>query len=54
MLFHRHTLFLLLGLAFLPAAAGAQPVSIQIDASKPLGPVKPIWSFFGYDEPNYT
>jgi len=35
-------------------AAGAQPVSIQVDASKSLGPLKPVWSFFGYDEPNYT
>jgi xylan 1,4-beta-xylosidase len=34
--------------------AGAQPVSIHVDAGKKLGPLKPIWSFFGYDEPNYT
>lgn len=30
------------------------PVSIQVDASKPVGEMKPFWSFFGYDEPNYT
>jgi len=30
------------------------PVSIQVDASKPVGDMKPFWSFFGYDEPNYT
>ena len=35
-------------------AAAAQPVSIQVDASKSLGPLKPVWSYFGYDEPNYT
>jgi len=29
-------------------------VSIQVDAGKTLGPNRPIWSFFGYDEPNYT
>ncbi|MBI3208845.1 MAG: beta-xylosidase [Candidatus Solibacter usitatus] len=32
----------------------AQPVAIHVDAAKSLGPLKPIWSFFGYDEPNYT
>ena len=31
-----------------------QPVSIQVDAAKRLGPLRPIWSFFGHDEPNYT
>ncbi len=32
----------------------AQPVAIHVDAGKKLGPLTPIWSFFGYDEPNYT
>ena len=36
------------------ATAAAQTVSIEVDASKPLGELKPIYSFFGYDEPNYT
>ena len=31
-----------------------QPVSIQVDASARLGPWKPIWRYFGCDEPNYT
>ena len=30
------------------------PVSIRIDASKKLGELKPIWRFFGADEPNYA
>jgi xylan 1,4-beta-xylosidase len=30
------------------------PVSIQVDATKPVGEMKPIWAWFGYDEPNYT
>jgi xylan 1,4-beta-xylosidase len=30
------------------------PVSIRVDASKPQGALKPVWRFFGYDEPNYT
>src|SRR5689334_6241857 len=30
------------------------PVKIHIDASKPLGELRPIWRFFGADEPNYA
>jgi xylan 1,4-beta-xylosidase len=30
------------------------PVSIRVDASAPLGPVKPAWHMFGADEPNYA
>ena len=30
------------------------PVTIRVDASKPTGPLKPIWRFFGADEPNYA
>jgi xylan 1,4-beta-xylosidase len=29
-------------------------VSIGVDFSKQKSPLKPIWAFFGYDEPNYT
>jgi xylan 1,4-beta-xylosidase len=29
-------------------------VSIAVDAEKVVGEMKPFWSFFGYDEPNYT
>ena len=29
-------------------------VSIHVDAGKPVGEMKPFWSFFGYDEANYT
>ena len=36
------------------ADAGSFPVVIQVDASKTVGELKPIWRFFGYDEPNYT
>ena len=40
------------------AAAGqtpiANPVSIKVDLAKPLGSYKPISSWFGYDESNYT
>lgn len=30
------------------------PVTITIDAGKTLGPLTPIWRFFGADEPNYA
>jgi len=40
------------------AAVQAQPsplhVTIQIDAGKAIGPLKPIWRYFGADEPNYA
>ena len=29
-------------------------VSIDVDFNKQKGPLKPIWSYFGYDEPNFT
>ncbi len=50
---------LLLGLATASlaaagSAAAAFPVAIQVDASNPVGPLRPIWRFFGADEPNYA
>ncbi len=35
-------------------ASGAFPVSITVDASRPVGEWKPIWRMFGADEPNYA
>lgn len=29
-------------------------VNIKVDAAKPIGEMKLVWSYFGYDEPNYT
>ncbi len=29
-------------------------VNIEIDCAKEIGELKPIWAWFGYDEPNYT
>jgi xylan 1,4-beta-xylosidase len=34
--------------------APAIPVSISVDASKVTGELKPVWRFFGADEPNYA
>jgi len=36
------------------AAGESFPVSIRVDAAKATGELKPIWRFFGADEPNYA
>jgi xylan 1,4-beta-xylosidase len=48
-------------LSLAASAAAAQtpapaqiPVTVTVDAGRPLGPLKPIWRFFGADEPNYA
>jgi xylan 1,4-beta-xylosidase len=33
---------------------GTDAVTIKVDAGKPIAPMKPVWAWFGYDEPNYT
>ena len=30
------------------------PVAIRVDAAKTTGEMRPVWRYFGYDEPNYT
>jgi xylan 1,4-beta-xylosidase len=50
-------LVLLAGLLLAPAARAQTPpapVAITVDLAKPLGPMQPLWAYFGYDEPNYT
>ncbi len=37
-----------------PSAEATFPVTIAVDAAKPTGPLRPIWRFFGADEPNYA
>ncbi|WP_080054896.1 GH39 family glycosyl hydrolase [Spirosoma aerolatum] len=32
----------------------SQPIRIDVDLQADKGPLKPIWAWFGYDEPNYT
>src|SRR5438105_2057247 len=54
-----HTLlFVALALPALaqPAAAPATafPVTITVDAAQASGPLRPIWRYFGADEPNYA
>ena len=38
------------------AVSGQQSdtVTIKVDSNTRVGPMKPIWAWFGYDEPNYT
>ncbi len=43
--------------ATIPSIAQQKPatsISIQVDLNAEKGPLKPIWAWFGYDEPNYT
>src|SRR5882724_3480132 len=54
----RTAAWLMMCCIFAAAARGQNtaevPVQIQVDAGTSEGPVRPVWSFFGYDEPNYT
>jgi xylan 1,4-beta-xylosidase len=44
-----------LAIALAPSVLLAQePVTIHIDARSTQGPLRPVWKYFGYDEPNYT
>src|SRR5688572_22586765 len=56
---HPRTVLLVLAGVFLLSLARAQtaepfPVTIKVDAAKSVGELKPIWRFFGADEPNYA
>jgi xylan 1,4-beta-xylosidase len=37
-----------------PGRGAPFPVSIRVDAARPEGALRPIWRFFGADEPNYA
>jgi hypothetical protein len=45
-----------LPLLLLASASGLaqNPVTIHVNAAQAIGPYKPIYGYFGYDEPNYT
>ncbi|MCP5110876.1 MAG: beta-xylosidase, partial [bacterium] len=34
--------------------AGQDTATVRVDARNTLGPMEPIWAYFGHDEPNYT
>jgi len=40
--------------SFRTVAGESIPVTIRVDATKSTGELKPIWRFFGADEPNYA
>src|SRR5260370_951305 len=45
----------ILFVSLLPVLALAQtPVTIRVNTSEIVAPFKPIYTYFGYDEPNYT
>ncbi len=47
--------FFLIALAVSATSLVAQQTAnVTVDASKNIGPNKPFWAYFGYDEPNYT
>src|SRR5512134_3765021 len=37
-----------------PPATGASGVTIRVDTGDRIGPMRHVWAWFGYDEPNYT
>jgi xylan 1,4-beta-xylosidase len=54
---HRAALFVLLVAAGAGVTHPAQPserVTIRVDTAARVGPMTPIWAWFGHDEPNYT
>src|SRR6187431_3837712 len=49
-----HTILGVLLVILFHLTALSQQATINIDLKKELGDMKPIWAWFGYDEPNYT
>jgi xylan 1,4-beta-xylosidase len=47
-------LFILIFFLAVTIQAQDTAVSVNVDLTKEKGPMKPIWAWFGYDEPNYT
>ncbi len=48
------SLFLAITLSSFDQGVTAQPIKIEVDLAKERGIARPIWAWFGYDEPNYT
>jgi xylan 1,4-beta-xylosidase len=47
-------LIIFIKVSFSLAQSPLEKTSISVDLSKEIGGMKPVWSWFGYDEPNYT
>src|SRR4051812_29087914 len=43
-----------IGCPFARAADPARPVTVTVDAARTIATLKPVWRFFGADEPNYA
>jgi len=52
-MFPMKTAFLLLALTSAELIA-QPPVTIRVNAAQTIAPYKPVYAYFGYDEPNYT
>ena len=50
----RTVLISIILLCFGFSLAQRPPVIIRVDAATPVGEMRPFWSYFGYDEPNFT
>jgi xylan 1,4-beta-xylosidase len=50
----RAALIYILLICFKVSFAQQSPIRINVDTSRPTGDMVPFWSYFGYDEPNYT
>ena len=44
----------LLAAAVWPVSAQTERVAITVNTAERIGPMTPIWAWFGHDEPNYT
>ncbi len=47
-------LLIILSVTYTLAQNPLEKVSISVDLSRETGEMKPVWAWFGYDEPNYT
>jgi xylan 1,4-beta-xylosidase len=50
----RHSCQILLLLSVAIPLPAQRPIVVRVNASVSQGAFKPIWKYFGYDEPNYT
>jgi xylan 1,4-beta-xylosidase len=50
----KNIIFLLLSFSVFPAWSQRDSVNIVVDLHQTSGPLKHIWNWVGYDEPNYT
>jgi len=50
----KYKILVLFNCFFINILSQTDPVSITVDITKDKGPMKHIWAWFGYDEPNYT